>query len=66
MFDEALSPHERKVLALLKADESTQIDELVEKLAEKMSASEIFAALFELSLNGKIRELPGKNYVKAF
>lgn len=64
--NEALSPHERKVLALLRADEPTHIDELVEKLTGKMSASEIFAALFELSLSGKIRELPGKNYTKAF
>jgi len=27
-----------------------------------MSSSEIFAALFELELNGKIRQLPGKNF----
>jgi len=31
-----------------------------------MSSSEIFAALFELELNGKIRQLPGKNFVKSF
>ncbi len=65
LFDQAgLGQHERKVLALLKADEMTQIDELVEKL--ELSSSEIFAALFELELAGKIRQLPGKNYVKAF
>jgi len=60
------SPHEKKILKLLKADESTQIDELVEALENEMSSSEIFAALFELELNGKIRQLPGKNFVKAF
>ena len=32
----------------------------------KCRSSEIFAALFELELNGKIRQLPGKNFVKAF
>jgi DNA processing protein len=31
-----------------------------------MSSSEIFAALFELELSGKVRQLPGKNFVKAF
>jgi DNA processing protein len=31
-----------------------------------MSPSEIFAALFELELNGKIRQLPGKSFVKSF
>ena len=64
--DEVTAPHEKKILKLLKADESTQIDELVELLEAEMSSSEIFAALFELELNGKIRQLPGKNFVKSF
>ena len=64
--DEASSPHEKKILKLLKADESTHIDELVELLENEVSSSEIFAALFELELNGKIRQLPGKNFVKSF
>ena len=64
--DNPLSPHERKILALLKADEATQIDELVERLEPNMSSSEIFAALFELELAGKVRQLPGKNFVKSF
>ena len=64
--DESMPPHERKILSLLKADEATHIDELVEKLEAAMSSSEIFAALFELELNGKIRQMPGKNFVKSF
>jgi len=64
--NEGLPPHEKKILALLKADESTHIDELVEKLETQMSSSEIFAALFELELAGKIRQMPGKNFVKSF
>jgi DNA processing protein len=64
--DEVTSPHEKKILRLLKADESTHIDQLVELLENEMSSSEIFAALFELELNGKIRQLPGKNFVKSF
>jgi DNA processing protein len=64
--DDATSPHEKKILRLLKADESTHIDQLVETLENEMSSSEIFAALFELELNGKVRQLPGKNFVKAF
>jgi DNA processing protein len=61
-----LSPHERKIFALLKADEATHIDEIVERLEPELSSSEIFAALFELELNGKVRQLPGKNFVKTF
>ena len=57
--DEVTSPHERKILKLLKADESTHIDQLVELLENEMSSSEIFAALFELELNGKVKQLPG-------
>jgi DNA processing protein len=64
--DEVKSPHEKKILKLLKADESTHIDQLVELLEDEMSSSEIFAALFELELNGKIRQMPGKNFVKSF
>lgn len=60
------SPHERKILSLLKADAATQIDEIVERLEPELSSSEIFAALFELELSGKVRQLPGKNFVKVF
>jgi DNA processing protein len=64
--DEGLPPHEKRILSLLKADEATHIDELVEKLEQEMSSSEIFAALFELELTGKVRQMPGKNFVKSF
>jgi DNA processing protein len=63
--DEGLPPHQRRLLGLLKADEATHIDELIEKLASGMSSSEIFAALFELELNGKVTQMPGKNFVKS-
>jgi DNA processing protein len=61
-----LSPHEKKIFTLLKADESTHIDEIVERLEPELSSSEVFAALFELELAGKVRQLPGKNFVKSF
>ncbi|HXE90241.1 MAG TPA: DNA-processing protein DprA [Terriglobales bacterium] len=64
--EDSLAPHERKVLSLLKPDESTHIDDLVVKLEPEVSASEIFAALFELELAGKVRQLPGKNFVRSF
>jgi DNA processing protein len=64
--DDGLPQHEKKILSLLKADEATHIDELVEKLENELSSSEIFAALFELELTGKVRQMPGKNFVKSF
>jgi DNA processing protein len=34
----------------------------VERLENELSSSEIFAALFELELTGKVRPMPGKNF----
>jgi DNA processing protein len=45
--DEGLPPHGKRIVVLLKSDESTHIDEIVEKLETELSSSEIFAALFE-------------------
>jgi DNA processing protein len=67
LFQESeLPPHEKKIFALLKADEATHIDQIVERLEPGLSSSEIFAALFELELAGKVKQLPGKNFVKSF
>ena len=60
-----LPPAEKRVLALLRPDESTHIDVIVERLRSHLSSSEIFTALFELELSGRIRALPGKYYVRA-
>jgi DNA processing protein len=38
----------------------------VELLELDMAPSEIFAALFELELAGKVKQMPGKNFVKSF
>ncbi len=62
----SLSPREKKVYALLKADEAVHIDELIVKLEREVSSPEIFAILFELELSGKIKQLPGKNFVRTF
>ncbi len=65
LFDQQEMPaQERKVYALLRADESTHIDELIEKLDGRLSSAEIFSALFELEMASKIRQMPGKYYVR--
>jgi DNA processing protein len=50
----------------LRPDQLIQLDELVESLDGKLSSSEIFTALFELELAGRVRAMPGKNYVRTF
>jgi DNA processing protein len=61
-----MSPKERRVLAVLRQDEATHIDEIIERVDPELSSSDVFAVLFELELNGKIKQMPGKNFVKSF
>jgi DNA processing protein len=62
--DPLLRPEESIVLKTLRSDESLQIDELLEKLETQLTSSEVFTALFELEMSGRVRCLPGKNYVR--
>jgi DNA processing protein len=62
--DPVLRPEEAMVLEVLRSDESLQIDELLEQLETQLTSSEVFTALFELEMAGRVRCLPGKNYVR--
>jgi DNA processing protein len=64
LSDPVLRPEESIVLEALRSDESVQIDELLEKLETQLTSSEVFTALFELEIGGRVRCLPGKNYVR--
>ena len=61
----ALRPEEAMVLEILRTDESLQIDGILEALETQLTSSEVFTALFELEMAGRVRCLPGKNYVRA-
>ena len=62
--DPVLRPQETMVLEVLRADASLQIDEILELLETQLTSSEVFTALFELEMAGRIRSMPGKNYVR--
>jgi DNA processing protein len=62
--DPVLRPEEAMVLEVLRTDDSLQIDEILELLETQLTSSEVFMALFELEITGRIRQLPGKNYVR--
>ncbi len=67
LFNETPLPqHEQMVLDRLRHDESVQLDDLIEQLEAELGSAEIFTALFELELAGRVRQLPGKNYVRSF
>jgi DNA processing protein len=67
LFNETPLPeHERMVLEKLRHDEATQLDDLMERLEAELGSAEVFTALFELEIAGRVKQLPGKNYVRAF
>ncbi|HTS24277.1 MAG TPA: DNA-processing protein DprA [Bryobacteraceae bacterium] len=55
----------RKALETLKVDVPIHLDDLLEKM-EDTSPSELIAALFELEMQGLVKQLPGKNFVKVW
>lgn len=61
-----MGEHERLVFGALRQDEAVQLDELIERLEPKLMSGEIFTALFELELAGRVKQMPGKNYVRCF
>ena len=64
--EEPLPASEAAVMGILRHDEALQLDEIMEKLESELTSAEVFTALFELELAGRVRQLPGKNYVKTF
>ena len=61
-----MGANERLVFNRLRHDESLQLDELMEQMESELASAEIFTALFELELAGKVKALPGKHYVRTF
>ena len=53
------------ILHCLQPDTALHIDELLASV-ENYSSSELIAALFELELEGQVKQLPGKNFVKVW
>ena len=64
LADPVLRPQEAMVLEVLRTDESLQIDQVLDLVETQLTSSEVFTALFELEMAGRIRQLPGKNYVR--
>jgi DNA processing protein len=62
--DPVLRPQESMVLEVLRSDASLQIDEILDLLETQLTSSEVFTALFELEMAGRVRSMPGKNYVR--
>ena len=66
MEGQPMGEADRRVFSRIRHDESVQLDELIELLDGELGSAEIFTALFELELAGKVRSLPGKHYIRVF
>jgi DNA processing protein len=62
IFQESLTADQRVVFDALRVDEAIFIDSIVEKAS--ISHPRVLAALLELEMNGLIRQLPGKNFIR--
>jgi len=59
---DSLSPVQRKLYELLNAEESRHIDDIVD--TSGLNSSEVLATLFDLEMQGIVRQLPGKQFSK--
>jgi DNA processing protein len=60
----AMAPVYRGILGTLERDKALHLDELVQKLG-RFSSSEIIAALLDLELEGRVRQMSGKRFLRA-
>jgi predicted Rossmann fold nucleotide-binding protein DprA/Smf involved in DNA uptake len=58
----ALSEDERKLFDLLTADAPSHIDQLL--ISSGMNSSDLLTALLGLEMKDRIKQLPGKSFVK--
>jgi predicted Rossmann fold nucleotide-binding protein DprA/Smf involved in DNA uptake len=62
LVQESLAPAEKTLYALLHADASKHVDELVKR--SRMNSWPVLSALFGLEMKGLVQPLPGKQFVK--
>ena len=62
LFAASLTPDQKAVFEVLRADQALFVDDVAS--AAKVSHPRVLAALLELEMNGLIRQLPGKNFIR--
>jgi DNA processing protein len=58
----ALNGSEKKLYELLTADDPVHIDDIVERSG--LNSSDVLATLFNLEMQGIVRQMPGKQFCK--
>ena len=62
LMENGLTPTEKRIYAILSAEEPRHIDDLV--LNTGLNSSDVLANLFNLEMKGIVRQLPGKQFSK--
>jgi DNA processing protein len=62
LFEASLSPDQKAVFEVLRADESLFVDSIFG--AVSLPPPRVLAALLELEMSGLVRQLPGKNFIR--
>jgi DNA processing protein len=61
-MENGLTSTEKRIYAILSAEEPRHIDDLVENTG--LNSSDVLANLFNLEMKGIVRQLPGKQFSK--
>jgi len=62
LFEASLTPEHKAVFEALRPDQALFVDDIIQ--ASQVSQPRVLAALLELEMNGLIRQLPGKNFIR--
>lgn len=62
LFESSLSPEQKAVFDVLRADQAIFVDEIAS--ASQVPHARVLGALLQLEMNGLIRQLPGKNFIR--
>ena len=62
LFAQSLTPEQKTVFEALRADEAVFVDSICGSVA--LPQPRVLATLLELEMNGLVRQLPGKNFIR--
>jgi DNA processing protein len=62
LFEESLTPEQKKVFEALRVDEALFVDSILDSVT--LPQPQVMQVLLELEMNGLVRQLPGKNFIR--
>lgn len=62
LFEESLTQEQKQVFEALRVDESLFVDSILDSV--RLPQAQVMQVLLELEMNGLVRQLPGKNFIR--